>query len=485
MKYFLLVSLIGLSIPAIAMEETSHHKKILMQAAKTGNTDVIEWLYSPESGILIDVDTKNEEGLTPLHLASMRNHPETVLKLIEIGAQLDTRTSLGGDIERRMHFLDAMGLNINQSNGPTPLHLARSLEVVALLVVHGANIDAAGPLGGPPLFPAILFKHKEIVQFLLEQGADAEHQNIDGTKLLAQAILIGNQEIVQLLVDNGANIHDVGNGRSALFNATVFGDLPIVSLLLSQGADINETGCQGETLLHVAAFGVTRSDAVNQAAVNQIGQSLQHALISNVSLPSSDHKGLIAYLLDNGLDVFVTRSPGTALHAAAIAGKQELCETLLRGAAYAHLKKDSEENYQRIYCVLLCFHRLHQQGRGIQKDLYVIIFSYLGQEVLSGAINTATLESFYGDIARRCKKTFGLNYPSLILLYCVEPARKLLALPNERGQTAADVATALGNGPEELPALLDPAQSDDTVLQCFFEECSNTEQTGKGKEEEE
>lgn len=476
MKYLLLISLIGLSAPALAMDNPQEAKHILMQAAKTGNTDVIAWLYSPESGILIDVDTKDEEGLTPLHLASRENHPETVLKLIEIGARVDTFATPPRELEMLMPLLAAMGLQIGQLNGPTPLHLARSLEVAALLVVHGANIEAVGPLGGTPLFPAIICNNKEIVQFLLEQGADTENLAFDGSKILGQAILFGKQEIIRLLVDKGADLNNVANNKSAQYIAALCGDLAVVSFLMSQGADISETSDEDETLLHVAALGMTRADLFNQAGA---GQMLPNDLI--MGLPASNHKGVIAYLLDNGLDVYAMCDKGTALHTAAHSGKPELCETLLKSATYANLKEDSEANYQRMYCVFLCFQRLNKEGQGLGRDVYGIIFSLLGREILSGALNTSTLESFSGDLTRRCKKILGLNYPVLILAYCVKPARKLLSLQNKADESAADSATT--NGHEELATLLDPDQSDDVLLKQLFDKKPDVADQ-KGKEEE-
>ncbi len=481
MKHLLLTGLIGLSISALAMEGPNNDKQILMQAAKTGNTDVIAWLYSPESGILIDVDSKDEDDMTPLHLASQRNHPETVLKLIEIGAQVDVQAI--PNPRRLASFMQAMQqLGIQgdpNENGVTPLHLADSLEVTALLVVNGADIDAVGPMGATPLSKAICNNEKEIAQFLIEQGANIERQTIDGCTVLTKAIVIGNPNMLHLLVDKGANIHNIGNNNHAISIAALLGDKAIVTFLVSRGADVTAT-LKGLPLLHVAAMGITPARCINQFA-----QALHDNTLGDISFPPSDHKGVIAFLLDQGLDIYKTCyktcPKGTALHAAAAFGKQELCETLLKGAVYTSLKENAEENHKRISCVFLCFQRLDKEGRGLPKELYVFLFSFLGREILSGAINTSTLESFIGDLTYRCSRTFGQkNYSTLLLAYCGEPARRLLGIQGDNGQTAADEAASHGH--EELAQQLDPDQSDNELLKRLFNGCSeNTDQENQAK----
>ncbi|MDO5609650.1 MAG: ankyrin repeat domain-containing protein [Pseudomonadota bacterium] len=77
-----------------------------------------------------DVNAKNDQGITPLHLAA---HPEIVDILLANGANLEARSAIGR----------------------TPLHVAtehpESNDVMASLLRHGADVNAIDTYGLTPL----------------------------------------------------------------------------------------------------------------------------------------------------------------------------------------------------------------------------------------------------------------------------------------------------------------------------------------------
>ncbi|MBN2013235.1 ankyrin repeat domain-containing protein [candidate division KSB1 bacterium] len=77
-------------------------------------------------------------------------------------------------------FPDQLGektveINSRDSDGDTPLHiLIRRNDVhgVEVLISAGANVNAAGDMGEMPLHVAITMRNLEIIQLLLSAGAD-------------------------------------------------------------------------------------------------------------------------------------------------------------------------------------------------------------------------------------------------------------------------------------------------------------------------
>jgi len=82
-----------------------------------------------------------------------------------------------GDLEH-MQALLAKRVDINAVNaqGWTSLHVAATggnVEVVGLLLKHGADVNAASHIGATPLDNAITYsRSQEVVDLLLEHGAE-------------------------------------------------------------------------------------------------------------------------------------------------------------------------------------------------------------------------------------------------------------------------------------------------------------------------
>jgi ankyrin repeat protein len=100
-----------------------------------------------------DPNTRNEQGV-PLLLVAVKGNVDLVNMLLTHGADVNAR-------DPRLQ---------------TALHIAalgRDLECLRILIDHGANINAQTRSGETPLVCAVLQEFPDGVQLLLERGADA------------------------------------------------------------------------------------------------------------------------------------------------------------------------------------------------------------------------------------------------------------------------------------------------------------------------
>ena len=129
------------------------------------------------------VNAKDEYGFTPLHGVVGEHHFEMAEYLIAKGA-------------------DVLSKN---DNGVTPLHLASSPEMVRILVKHGADLEAREDGGGTPLHLASENPEAlDVMRELLSLGADVNARDYSGGTALATALARDEQDKVDLLLTFGA-----------------------------------------------------------------------------------------------------------------------------------------------------------------------------------------------------------------------------------------------------------------------------------------
>jgi ankyrin repeat protein len=141
-------------------------------------------------------------------------------------------------------------------SGQTPLITACILayiDMVKILLTHGANINHQAKNGDSALFTAVLQKEIEIVEYLIERGANVNIVTKQGDSSLIMASR-NRLDIVELLVTHGANVnHQNKTGYTPLFTATLEGKPDIVEYLIIQGADVNARTTAGDTALICAS----------------------------------------------------------------------------------------------------------------------------------------------------------------------------------------------------------------------------------------
>ena len=174
------------------------------------------------------------------------------------------------------------GADINGRNrdGNTALHLAIFLgyaEIAELLIKNGADITARNGDGATPTdllgvpwemtkFTArqldIQLEEKQVktgkaeIAKLLNVSNQSEGENTFSVEKIWDAASKGNLSVVKQAIANGmdVNMKDPKSGGTLLASTALMGHTEIVALLLEHGADINARSKDGGTALHAAAF---------------------------------------------------------------------------------------------------------------------------------------------------------------------------------------------------------------------------------------
>lgn len=251
-------------------------------------------------GALVD-NIDGRGGSTPLHLAAGDNQLRVAQALLDRGADANDRAW----------------------NGWTPIHWARSAEMIGLLKKRGADLEAKGTDALTPLAFAAIFGANETAVALIEAGADVEPVMPEWWQDPLCHHVISQLEVEQ-------------NGAAAI---------KVLKALIKRGADLNRTNQLGQTPLLLAS---SRS--------GEVEEEMALALLAGGANPNlKDHHGetplhaaagtdrphLVRTLLEKGAPVNIKDDYGeTPLHKACLAfnGSPETIELLVDGGADVHAK---------------------------------------------------------------------------------------------------------------------------------------------------
>lgn len=200
------------------IKNSNNNKNTLFYAAKNGYINVFKLLVSKGH----DVNAQNEEGLTPLMLASIEGHTKLVEFLISEGCDVSLSDNSGGT-----------ALMWAMLNG--------KLDIVKLILKNGPKFDFKDRnVNWSELDLAVESGNPRMVKLLLNEGL------IDTNSALIKAAEHNKIKIIKNLLKIGADVNSTGNeGITPLMAAAANGNIKTVKLLIKNGADVNAVEKKG------------------------------------------------------------------------------------------------------------------------------------------------------------------------------------------------------------------------------------------------
>ncbi|KAJ8262660.1 hypothetical protein COCON_G00151170 [Conger conger] len=227
------------------------------------------------------------------------------------------------------------GANVNEKNKDllTPLHVVAERahnDLMEGLQKHGAKMNALDTLGQTALHRAALAGHLQTCRLLLSYGADPAIVSLQGFT----AAQMGNEAVQQILNEN-IPVHN-SDVDYRLLEAAKAGDLDTVKQLCSpQNVNCRDLEGRHSTPLHFAA-GYNRVGVVEYLLHHgaDVHAKDKGGLVPLHNACSYGHYEVAELLVRHGASVNVADLwKFTPLHEAAAKGKYEICKLLLKHGA--------------------------------------------------------------------------------------------------------------------------------------------------------
>ncbi|XP_071094934.1 putative ankyrin repeat protein RBE_0220 [Haliotis cracherodii] len=190
---------------------------ILHLACEGENIEIVKYVLTQN---IVSINSRDDEGTTPIMTAASNGDNGVFEVLVEAGADLSLLNNNEDDI----------------------LHLAcegENIEIIKYLLTQG-NVDINRKLDGcTPVMEAALTKSKELFDFFVKEGADLSLLSDDKNNVLHLACFGGNVEIVKYVI--AQNIFDINSqdayGRTPAMIATHRDHKAVFRILIQKGAN--------------------------------------------------------------------------------------------------------------------------------------------------------------------------------------------------------------------------------------------------------
>eukprot|EP00756_Hemistasia_phaeocysticola_P056684 Hpha_TRINITY_DN3308_c0_g1::TRINITY_DN3308_c0_g1_i1::g.172262::m.172262/K21440/ANKRD50; ankyrin repeat domain-containing protein 50 len=215
---------------------------VLHAAAANNRKDLLseDRLLAPGK---VSINTADEDGQTPCHIAAFHGHSDVIRALIKIGC----------DVNRQ------------DNRDRTPCWLAADgghSDALSVLIDEGkADVNKEAVKGGwlvpgtTPLYTAALRGHADVIRILLKGQADVNKAKQDGRTPVCSAAQRGNSHALRVLITEGhADVNMAKNdGATPCFKAAQRGHSDALRILIAEGrADVNKSKNDGRTPCFIA-----------------------------------------------------------------------------------------------------------------------------------------------------------------------------------------------------------------------------------------
>lgn len=369
---------------------------LLHHAAAGGCTEQVRRLIQKGA----DISAATTEGKwTPLMLAAIHGHTDTVDELLKHGANLRQKNDFGSTAleeavgedspcfpvlfreARKQHLLTEQQLSelleeaIIGDKGETACFLLQNgarfnaddmgwqylgfalrrgdTKLLRLLEKAGAQYDACTPddEGVTQLMLAAQQGYRELTEQFLEDGADVHAEDNEGTNVMTYALIGGNEQIIELLREAGAILSPhaaTPEAETHLLLAARHGLIPQIKELMKQRAAVNARSKTGKTAL-MEALSHGQEDAVKlllQFGAKWKDNPTPGSPTLLMCAAQGGSESYVSKLLGTGSDpnrvIFPasdadTPAGTTALMIAAQHGHEKIVRLLINAGAFPHL----------------------------------------------------------------------------------------------------------------------------------------------------
>jgi ankyrin repeat protein/TPR repeat protein len=337
--------------------------------AEKGNKEIAELFIFKCADINADVNAVNENTETPLHKAAFYGKKKIVELLISHGADINAR-----DKEERTPIVKTCmnplgklrddynpdydpdydpGFGTPNAEGwsndyyPMDNFEKEAKEIIAkLLIAKGANVNTRDNRSFSPLHHASFEDLEAVAEMLIANGADVQAKNWRSETPLHLGVEEGQWRVTNLLISKGADVNAKDKAEiTPLLLAVDKRHKEIAELLIAKGADVNAKDENENTPLHCAAF----SGCTKIAELLVSNGADVNAKDENGSTPLHDaatlgHKEMAGLLISHGADINARdKEEMTPLHRAVDKRHKEIAELLIAKGADVNAK-DEDEN---------------------------------------------------------------------------------------------------------------------------------------------
>uniref|UniRef100_A0A8C5EEB9 Poly [ADP-ribose] polymerase n=1 Tax=Gouania willdenowi TaxID=441366 RepID=A0A8C5EEB9_GOUWI len=401
-------------------------------AAERAHNDIMEVLQKHGA----KVNALDTLGQTALHRAAMAGHLQTCRLLLGYGADASllslqgfTAAQMGNEAVQQI-----LNENIPVRNSDVDFRLLEAAKagdldtVKSLCTAQNVNCRDLEGRHSTPLHFAAGYNRVSVVEYLLHHGADVHAKDKGGLVPLHNACSYGHYEVAELLVRHGASVNVADLWKfTPLHEAAAKGKYEICKLLLKHGADPTKKNRDGNTPLDLVKDGDT---------------DIQDLLRGDAALLDAAKKGCLARVqkLCSPDNINCRDTQGrnsTPLHLAAGYNNLEVAEYLLEHGADVNAQDKGG---------LIPLHNAASYGH---VDIAALLIKY------NTCVN-ATDKWAFTPLHEAAQKG-RTQLCALLLAHGADPTMK-----NQEGQTPLDLATA-----DDIRALLIDAMPPDALPMCL------------------
>ncbi|XP_071085033.1 serine/threonine-protein phosphatase 6 regulatory ankyrin repeat subunit A-like [Haliotis cracherodii] len=305
---------------------------ILHAGSLGGNVSIVEYILSCDYLLgrnMVDIDSRNETGLTPVMAAAMNGKRKVF------------------DLLVRKHC----NMSMVHDSGTNILHFAcfsDNVQIVEnILSHHIADINSINEDGLTPVMIAASQGQKKVFDLLCVKGCDLKVTDHKDRTILHAACCGDNVQIVEhLLLHKIADINSRDeNGLTPVIVAAKVGENKVFNLLVNKQCDLSVLDNDNNNILHAASSGgsVWIVNCIISRNIADKESRGKNRVTPIMSAAENGHKNVFDFLVNKGCSLTTVDDSGrNILHCACVGGNVQIVENIISQGSVGLTSTDKE-----------------------------------------------------------------------------------------------------------------------------------------------